>query len=123
MKQARPSAEECGAKFTPGPWIADAVMSEIEVDVCIGYEVPGTGRPLVIASAFDDSDDGDRDGWPISRKAAIANARLIAAAPDLLEACQALLLDINKGNIGPVSSCKPSVVAARAAIAKATTTP
>jgi hypothetical protein len=62
--------------------------------------------------------DGDPD-WPsqgIDERTAEANARLIAAAPDLLDALRTIV------EYGPQSGMKadaPMLIAARAAIAKA----
>ncbi|NEM60369.1 hypothetical protein G3V91_22520 [Escherichia coli] len=65
-----------------------------------------------------DGDYNDPDTWPIME----ANARLIAAAPDLLEALQGLLADIQDyqrvNNLGGENNHWQ--VISRAAIAKAT---
>lgn len=53
-------------KFTPGPWIAEQPFEVISKE---GWGICGV----------DDNDGGSQE----------ANARLIAAAPDLLEACEA----------------------------------
>ena len=76
-------------KFTPGPWIRDGVMSEYLHDICLGYQVADMGNPVVIASvSFDD----ETLRYPkIDLEQANANARLIAAAPELLEAAKEAL--------------------------------
>lgn len=77
------------AKHTPGPWTVDAVMSEYLHDICLDYEVPGGGSPIVIASVdFHDHEDASP---VISARAADANARLMAAAPELLAALATLV--------------------------------
>jgi hypothetical protein len=80
---------------TPGPWTVDGRgirqdMRERERGWFIGY-----------------CEDTHNPDWK-------ANARLVAAAPDLLEALQGLLL------IVPVSRHLPSIELARRAIARAT---
>ena len=81
------------SKHTPGPWMVDG--TEIR-----GEAQHASQRICDMAPGFSDED-----------------ARLIAAAPDLLEALQALtkLYDTDEG-------CRalPEYLAARAAIAKAT---
>ncbi len=71
-------------KHTPGPWTIDAVMSEALHDICLGYLIPNAGNPILVASVY--SDDEGRPG-DISLIAAEANARLMAASPDLLTVC------------------------------------
>lgn len=58
-------------QFTPGPWMIDATDKE--------HNFIHAGGSRCIASV-DNSDDEDRN-----------NARLIAAAPELLEACKTWL--------------------------------
>ncbi len=80
-------------KHTPGPWI-------------VGISEDFSGWPMFRLRDMENSDPNARE--------AQANARLIAAAPDLLAACEsALALLGNPGDDGPVST------ALRAAIAKA----
>lgn len=75
---------ETKAAHTPGPWIVceteqqDAVLS-IEQD-----RMAITDEPSIVA-------DVDLCGDGISQSIGRANARLIAAAPELLAACQELL--------------------------------
>lgn len=68
------------SNFTPGPWevgpVDDTVVTHIGADG-VRYEV-----------AAIDGDYNDPDTWPIME----ANARLIAAAPDMLAALQAFNL-------------------------------
>lgn len=57
------------------------------------------------------------DNDDVDQKEAFANAMLIAAAPDLLEALQACLIRMDEHD----EQSAPECLAARAAIAKATT--
>lgn len=65
---------------TPGPW---TVAEPGEVDEHYGV-LDGFGHT---ASVY---------GYPEEASAALANARLIAAAPDLLHACQAIANDCER---------------------------
>jgi len=89
---------------TKGPWVVgpvdDTVVTHMGKDG-IRYEVAAV-----------DGDYNDPDTWPIME----ANARLIAAAPDLLEALQNLLA-VHQGEGGTKYH---AIDIARAAIAKAT---
>lgn len=98
------------AKYTPGPWMARQMVSG-NWDIC--------------------AEDGD--GSTMSRTTSEANAHLIAAAPDLLEAAQVLLTiaeqyDRDLAAIGKARNLNSAPGAmggdplsfARAAIAKAT---
>tara|TARA_R110000868_G_scaffold26537_4_gene102052 strand:- start:104 stop:403 length:300 start_codon:yes stop_codon:yes gene_type:complete len=93
-------------KHTPGPWtIFDGAHPGID----------GGGLSIVVYGKEDEPLYGVQ-GWNAGE--ALANARLIAAAPDLLEALQQL------GGIlveaPPSFSDSPAVKKARIAIAKAT---
>lgn len=69
------------AKQTPGPWSLFIDRKSKTISIDIGAEPTGR-RPCVIGwSGFDSCD------LPFGSR--VANARLIAAAPDLLEALQA----------------------------------
>lgn len=85
------------ARYTPGPWVTADGYGPIEG----GTAVQSTHDSNLICSCT---------GY-YGRDGAQANARLIAAAPELLEALQMLLEFPNTG---------PATSAARAAIAKAT---
>lgn len=66
-------------KGTPGPWIVDGSVIRGDAD--------RFGATVTVASTLDVA-------WPYGRRAIKEkpyNAHLIAAAPELLEACQALL--------------------------------
>lgn len=71
---------------TPGPWCVESATSEAYHDVALAYETPGQGHPIVIASMH--FDDNDYPRQLVTRSQATANARLMAAAPDLLAACK-----------------------------------
>ena len=92
------------SNHTPGPWI-QAKHSPADVIV---------GGNTMIATA--------RDGLNgIDREQAVANARLIAAAPELLTALQALLDGAVRHEVRDgYEAHYPEIAAARAVIAKAT---
>ena len=98
--------------YTPGPWSA-STQGPNDPWVIIA----GCG-PAFVASVED-------DGALITRVEANANARLIAAAPDLLAALEDAefllrMIGMNPKEAGAmVDSCKRSSADARAAIAKA----
>ena len=87
---------------TPGPWVVNALPSDPYV--VFGGGIHGNGEPrqiCVTANGFFGCDES------------IANARLIAAAPDLLAALVAVLNDFP-------GTKNARTEAARSAIAKAT---
>ena len=84
---------------TPGPWIV-AEPGEVDEHYAV---LDGFGHT---ASVY---------GYPEEAAAAAANARLIAAAPELLEACELLLIYLGDWNDMEDETC----AAARRAIAKA----
>ncbi|MBW3095668.1 hypothetical protein [Pseudohoeflea coraliihabitans] len=105
------------SKHTPGPWGAERAAFPVfeAYDFAIRASV-GHG-PVVIGEAF------GRATQTVYLPAE-ANARLIAAAPDLLEALEGLLAKytelVSSGDCGSWDPEKESeVIAARAAIAKA----
>jgi len=93
-------------KFTPGPWHAN------------GWDVYDDTIPEMYVASCPFKGPHDEDWSLVSSDAAQANARLIAAAPDLLEALQ---LEVSAYPSG--SSIDPNktkwLEAARAAIKKA----
>jgi len=94
------------AKHTSGPWWHD---DDKEVG-CIVIRAPdGDGVPWQIASMCDFGPSGDEE----------ANARLIAAAPELLAALKDLLDAVARDVPGAASITTGPMGAARAAIAKA----
>ncbi len=59
-------------KHTPGPWVADGCVIE-HFDAPLKFDIAVTRQHLI---------------WTPDTEHAEANARLIAAAPELLEACK-----------------------------------
>lgn len=100
--------------------MVEAVLDKYAVDICLGYEVPGGGNPILVGHAlYDDEDDGPGFVSPLEAK---ANARLWAAAPDLLAACEAA--KANMEHFADNSEQDMRVLAVlEAAIAKAKGTP
>lgn len=90
-------------QHTPGPWEA---MDSVRYDNIVRCCVMKDGKSIC---------DTARTYYGQDDNVAKANARIIAAAPELLEACRACLLrdDIASDELGDML---------RAAIAKATTT-
>ena len=84
---------------TPGPWINDETL---------GVTYSPDGRPIMTA--------GSGCVTP-SAKEGQANARLIAAAPDLLAACAHMLATWGSDDEDEIIACRD---AAREAITKAT---
>lgn len=107
-------------KHTPGPWIFETWK----------YRNPEGGNlervvPVVILSdkelrlAQMDSDEGNENPYTIPLEEATANARLIAAAPDLLEALQEMVGIWEGPRDRAALAFASAIVMARAAIAKA----
>lgn len=107
-------------KHTPGPW---SLQGDITL---VGDPYSKTGQHALYCAEIRHPDSGgcvctiqsaDHVDTGITRETAEANARLIAAAPDLLDALQAMLthmgMDEDDWN-------KPTFNKARAAISKAT---
>lgn len=72
-----------GTKHTPGPWFVDDRDSNRQngIVVCTG-EVPARGMVTIAAIRNVGAP------WPAAVDVDLANAALIAAAPDLLAACK-----------------------------------
>ena len=88
------------AKHTPGPWVTSATDDTVVIDA--------TGREV----AAIDGDYNDPDTWPQME----ANARLIAAAPEMLRALKELYsIAVSEGVVGDDTT----LPMAAAAIAKA----
>jgi hypothetical protein len=96
------------SKHTPGPWAANEEFDDGE---SLGIAITA-GRLGQVVRVFDVGQKG------------FANAALIAAAPDLLQALEMTLKELEEAGCGgsPLGLTLPSsgVEAARAAIAKAT---
>jgi hypothetical protein len=73
------TGQETGA-HTPGPWCVEAVFGKRLHDICTAKEIPGAGIPTLLASVYYD----DEKPIHISTREAEANARLMAAAPEML---------------------------------------
>lgn len=114
---------------TPGPWKSVEYVKTDSRETAIGVETEGDGRPRseIRSLAYMAGDYYTRPGQP-NREQAIAenraNARLIAAAPELLELCQTVLArldleakELGEGAIFPCAAMRDDI---RAAIAKAT---
>jgi len=102
-------------KHTPGPWHNAPWTSHAAISILAhtGQRLAGQSWPTLIA------DCAPIDGYSDN---ALANARLIAAAPDLLAALRQLLADVEELGFENVSIEHPMVKGvpmARAAIAKA----
>lgn len=110
---------------TPGPWILATVRTSVGSCHKIG-PFPNGDRAKTFACVYADGHRiGIDDANPASAELR-ANARLVAAAPELLEACQAMIewdareqdyaVDFN----ARMELCRIAFDKARAAIAKAT---
>ena len=100
------------ARHTPGPWSVDGIAS-VKGTSSLDYPITDQ-RGLCVAHVIFNEDGGD------NREECHADANLIAAAPELLEALERLNLVIGltpiKGNLEAVQD---ACDIARAAIAKA----
>lgn len=101
-------------KHTPGPWIVSVGLTgklEIETATPVRFNTITAGTPI-ICDVWRHEDAEDFSG--------LANARLIAAAPDLLKALRGMLaLDAESLRGYDDEDVSYEVRAARAAIAKA----
>lgn len=102
------------AKHTPGPW-----WVEVDTDPEASWE---RKWPTIHAEKYEVV---GCEGLYGDYETDMANARLIAAAPDLLDALQGIIGYFDSGNNVPVSQAtikarSDEVKSARAAIAKAT---
>ena len=92
------------ANHTPGPWEIGARMTRVEV-------LPkGWNMPMCVA-------DCGTEHAPDSKHERVANARLIASAPDLLAACRAAVKEMDV--LQPDIDVGETLAALRAAIALA----
>lgn len=91
-------------KHTPGPW-------SVRFDFVVQATSFDGGRLVPVAQPYGVNSDGTD---------LFANARLIAAAPELLDALQGLVKELSDSDDeGLIENAEP-MIAARAAIAKAT---
>jgi hypothetical protein len=102
------------SKHTPGPWVLEKAVGTDDMDcgwsvlpVIVDYNYRGEICHLYDSEHIHGITNDERD----------SNARLIAAAPDLLEACMAYIADREESGCTADSA---AVKAMRAAIAKAT---
>jgi hypothetical protein len=104
--------------FTPGPWTVEYPMGDEEhIIVPAGKET----YDWVFIASVTPTDDDDPGRPRISKAQALANATLIAAAPDLLSALNDLVYyekcrDPNRGSLFATA-----MTMAERALAKATT--
>jgi hypothetical protein len=88
------------AKHTPGPWHSQECYIPTPTD--LGYENGDRYMMALVYSGDDDDERGIMEGSVICRMSDMpgeeqnANAHLIAAAPDLLEAADYLIHSIGK---------------------------
>jgi hypothetical protein len=119
------------AKFTPGPWSIHPHMGGMHVTDCTDHykggftahtAYIGSGDVLIGQVEAYKHIDGGVHGYPRVTDFAEneANARLIAAAPELLEVLRDVLDWLDDGNRVLSDACASDVAKARAAIAKAT---
>lgn len=73
--------------FTPGPWRIEPIFGDDDLSIVLDYDIPNAGRPIMIAHVVEEDDHGFA---PATKAEGVANARLIAAAPALYEACAAI---------------------------------
>ena len=100
------------SKHTPGPWSIVKKAKNMSITGNVHVVADKERFPSAFVPAWDDPQKGEEDGT----EEAFANARLLSAAPDLLEALKALYAatpDNEGGELG--RAC----MIARAAISKA----
>jgi hypothetical protein len=120
--------KESNEQHTPGPWTIPhfvtafdsrekpTVHGETHAPQCVcGYVFADAQRGM--GSICDVRFGGENEPLEI----AVANARLIAAAPELLAALQKLMPFCDEGDVEIETEWQRAVADARAAIAKATT--
>lgn len=95
------------ATYTPGSWQMDC---ESDSAICINADLGRTWKHIAVVKA-----NGDGSAI-VSREEMEANARLIAAAPDLLAACERCIMALAANGAPNCEAAKE----ARAAIVKAT---
>jgi hypothetical protein len=105
-------------KHTPGPWEYESEMGDMWVTG------PNRNEPVIcdIVARLTQFDEGTKEYTPVMQDEDEANAKLIAAAPDLLEALQRFIAFADKANNSHNDGFESSMVLqAKAAIDKATT--
>jgi hypothetical protein len=102
------------AKHTPGPWVNYGLVTPGPKEE-VGYWCPGPGAWRCVANC---SHEATGNGGALGELE--ANARLIAAAPELLAALQGLIDQRDRPHgFADLPWYEPAFEAARAAIAKA----
>jgi hypothetical protein len=81
------------AAATKGPMVLEEIDGKHAHDLCLGYEVPNEGSPILIATVFWDSEDDDK---LIDLKQANANAKLIMHAWNTLPGLVAELEELRQ---------------------------
>ena len=84
-KEDEPMSQTEKVRYTPGPWKANEATGEIK-----GANLTPVCRVLLLDHTIEPQNENDA-GYKIRNKEAEANARLIAAAVDLLEACRNII--------------------------------
>jgi len=116
---------------TPGPW--EPLEQGVSIQSSEGYhEVSATapnGTLVNICSMFEGEfsnaalDPADETSYTITPDEALSNARLVAAAPDLLAALESVLFPIESNDFATAAQIRTlytsEIQAARAAISKA----
>lgn len=104
-------------KHTPGPWNINALSRKMTITGNVHQVTDDKRFPTAFVPAWDAPAKGEIDGT----EEALANARLIAAAPELLEAAKAALASSSLSESEPGGINILAVEAMlRASIAKAT---
>lgn len=113
------------AGHTPGPWAVDAdPIEDQDYETLIVLPGPNGSYPTWIARAEHNWKEAGARERRISWAEAQANARLIAAAPDLLAAMEGVMNILGSAESNASGNPEwdyvgPRIAAARAAIAKA----
>lgn len=107
-------------KHTPGPWINKHWNNGGDIDIgSIHWHSSGTERALCRVHCPLTAEDGGMSATPIDIQEAEANARLIAAAPELLAALRMFVLLDPRCHHGVEHCGECAACLGHAAIAKA----
>lgn len=112
MTPGVPAKESGVGKHTDGPWLATTYLTMREM-LNSNYQIRRENGQVIAVT--------HRDSWA-TKEEEKANARLLAAAPELLSSLQAILVFARFGahEMGTDTTEHQDFVAARAAIARAT---
>ena len=105
-------------QHTPGPWLADDFLCAGDHSLRVAMPNVRTMPGATIAMAEHNWNDTEYGERRISWKEAEANARLIAASPELLDLAYQYLSDLRRPPVG--DSLQRRIERAEAVIAKAT---